>query len=656
MSVGCGSMMSQPTDTVVVTDLDEIVISVDHPRQLIRKGEEGRLIIDASQLTEQPSFMGSNDPTALFRTMPSVAVNNELQAAFIVRGSGTGSNLFEINGVKVINPMHSLGIYSIYNPEYFNNYTFQPGVLPVTSLNCTGGRVNASDEWTGSRSQNPVTGNLTVGLIESRGALFAQPDKHISFNIGARGSYLSQIYPDALRLESTLLKYNFGDLNMGLKWRPDDNNEIMLSMFGATDTMTLDVDNKSNGDKDGNCGWTNAAIGLGWKHNDMDFLLSYSGLSNRFLMNEGGLALNLPSSYSEYRFKYATRLKEFNIETDWGILVASGQRNHELQNGPVYGKGTGFDGNMAVDWGHIIKDRFHINAGLRLSLYGNGDYIRLFPQPRLRLAYDLTEFIDLHLAYGRQVKFDRLIEENSAGLAANFIMIASSMFKPESYDCVEAGTNGYIPALGLDYMVDVFYKRLQHISEYCGTILNMSSSGYNPLADIQDGHGYAYGMELAVMRQFGKLRGRLSYNYGKSRVKLPRYGDRYFNSTFDRPHTLNIAVNYNPIRPLTLSLSYVHASGQPYTAVKYGYIINDNLICEYYDHNSSRLPSYNRMDFSADWRFANGKHTIGLSIYNVLACRNVLFRYTKFTQSEGIQNMESVMKLVIPAVSYTIKF
>lgn len=656
MSVGCGSAMSQPADTAIIKELDEIIISAQHSRQLIKKGEEGKLIVDATQLAEQPSFMGSNDAVALFRTLPSVAVNNELQAAFIVRGSGTGGNLFEIDGVKVINPMHTLGIYSIYNPAYFKNYTFQPGILPATSLNCTGGRVNAADECDNAKTGKTVTGNLTIGLIESRGALFAKLNKNFSVSIGVRGSYLSQIYPNALRLESTLLKYNFGDYDMGLKWRLNNRDEIRLTLFGSSDIMTLDVDNKSNGDKDGKCGWINRAAGVGWCRDDMELLVSHSGISNSFLMNEGGLSLNLPSSYNDYRIKYATRIKAFNLETDWGILAASGQRNHDLPYTEAFGKGTGFDGNIAAEWKHVIKKRFFINAGLRLSLYSNDEYKRIFPQPRFRLSYNIEEGTDIHFAYGRQVKFDRLIEENSAGLSANFMMVASSRFRPEEYDGFEIGTNGYIPALGVDYICDAYYKRIYNMTEYCGTILNMLSAGYNPLKDIDNGNGYAYGLELAVMRQFGKVRGRLSYNFSKTKIKLPRYGDRYFNSTYDRPHTLNVTVNYNPIRPLTLSLSYVHASGQPYTAVKYGYIINDNLICEYYDHNSSRLPSYNRMDFSGDWRFGGGRHTVGVSVYNVFACKNVLFRYIKFTHNEGIRNMESVMKLMIPALNYTFKF
>ena len=88
-------------------------------------------------------------------------------------------------------------------------------------------------------------------------------------------------------------------------------------------------------------------------------------------------------------------------------------------------------------------------------------------------------------------------------------------------------------------------------------------------------------------------------------------------------------------------------------------MIGENLICEYYPHNSSRLPAYNRMDLSASYTFRSGRrlrHTLTCAVYNALGNNNVLFIYTSYNLSDGISQRRSVMKSVIPSISYSLQF
>lgn len=110
---------------------------------------------------------------------------------------------------------------------------------------------------------------------------------------------------------------------------------------------------------------------------------------------------------------------------------------------------------------------------------------------------------------------------------------------------------------------------------------------------------------------------------------------------------------------MQLSASYVYATGLPYTKAKYGYMIGENLICEYYPHNSSRLPHYNRLDLSASWHHTNRhglRQEVAVSVYNVLGSHNVLFQYQDYSVSGGIINKSSVMNMVLPSITYSISF
>ena len=162
-----------------------------------------------------------------------------------------------------------------------------------------------------------------------------------------------------------------------------------------------------------------------------------------------------------------------------------------------------------------------------------------------------------------------------------------------------------------------------------------------------------------LMRQFGKFRGRAGYNLGKARLKFDKLGNDYFPSAHDRLHDLNASLSYEPAMGLTFVASFTHATGLPYTRTKYGYMIGDNLICEYYPHNSSRLPAYNRLDVSAAYKFkkrGRTEHAINISLYNALFNKNILFYYTTYTEDKGIQNRSSYLETVIPSITYTLTF
>jgi hypothetical protein len=212
---------------------------------------------------------------------------------------------------------------------------------------------------------------------------------------------------------------------------------------------------------------------------------------------------------------------------------------------------------------------------------------------------------------------------------------------------------------GIDYSVEGYFKMLRHQIEYAGNLMLLVNQNYNPLDDVIAGHGYAAGLSVSLMRQWGRWRGRVGYAYGVARLRFAEYGDEMFPASSSRPHDLNASVSFDILRGLTLSAAFTHATGTPYTRARYGYMIGENLICDYFPHNSSRLPAYNRLDLSLNWVFSRSrgiKQSLNLSVYNALASRNILFLYTSYSAEKGLEQRESVMKSVIPSLSYSIEF
>lgn len=257
------------------------------------------------------------------------------------------------------------------------------------------------------------------------------------------------------------------------------------------------------------------------------------------------------------------------------------------------------------------------------------------------------------------MRFDRLIEMTSGGFPADFMACCDGNVPPEDVHSFEIAADGVIPCTGLVYSAEGYFKILRGGVEFKGSLLDMTTPAFQPLENLEKTRGYAWGISLTLSRQIGRLRGRVAYNLGQSKVRGYGVGNGYFPSSHDRLHDLSASLAWSVTRDIILAANFTYATGTPYTKAKYGYMIGENLICEYYPRNSSRLPDYMRLDFSALWTFCRKgriKHSVNLSVYNAAALRNVLFVYTDYSLDQGILHRESVMKSVIPSISYTFEF
>ena len=646
-----------PADTVVATPsaLHEVIVTGVGPRKVLRILANGELDISSAMLSEQPSLLGSNDPLGLIRSLPAIATANELSASMSVKGMDNGANHFTTDGIRIVNPLHFFGLYSTFNPAYYKNYRFAADRTDATERNFTGGRLEAESS---SVPDTSFTGTVSAGLIESHLGLSTPLVRgKSSFAIGLRQTYLNLVFPGLLKFNTSTLKYGFTDVNAGLRWQPTASDIFAANFFFSRDGMTLNLDKK--GEKNGECGWHNLCGGVKWNHDDLQMNFGISSFSNKFYLAEGGRTIDLPSDLSECTLSIEKPLGAFTVESDFILRHSSGQYNRENKETRVHGASDAVEMNIAASWNHSLSKTVTAALGLRISLYHCGSYNTIVPLPRVNLKWKTPAGVSVYASYGRLIQYEKLVEETTASLPADFRINADRRFRPQESNSFDIGAEGRIAPLGIDYSLGVYYRLIRHAGEFHGSLLNLAGGSYNPLNDYLDGHGYSCGVSVMLMRQFGKLRGRAGYNLGKTRLRFDKLGPEYFPSAHDRLHDFNISLSYEPVRGLTFVASFTHATGLPYTRTKYGYMIGDNLICEYYPHNSSRLPAYNRLDLSASYKFKKrGKigHSINISLYNTLFNKNILFYYTSYSDDNGIQNRSSYLESMIPSLTYTITF
>jgi hypothetical protein len=82
--------------------------------------------------------------------------------------------------------------------------------------------------------------------------------------------------------------------------------------------------------------------------------------------------------------------------------------------------------------------------------------------------------------------------------------------------------------------------------------------------DLLAGHGRAYGLELYVKKNKGKLTGWISYTLGRSerQVEGINLGD-WFPSRFDKTHNLSVVATYPINDKWTASANFTFSTGTP---------------------------------------------------------------------------------------------
>lgn len=633
------------------TVLDEVVVTLSAPGRELRNRGNGDFNLSLSGTRYGVSMLGSGDPLALLRTLPAVQTPNDLQAGLCIRGMGYGDNMYELDGARIFNPMHMLGLFSAFNPAFVKDIDISTGHTPANSVGAPGGVLSAKS-IPAFYPRTKLTASL--GIIESHlGADIPLQSGKGGISFGARQSYLNLLFPDILTVGHSRLGYGFSDLGLSFTAQPLAEHQISASVFYTSDKMSLK--NQDNGDKDGDFGWHNAGGAIRWSHKRWNVVASGSTFSNTFVMNEGGRSLSLPSDISQEELTGSMQAGSWLFTAGTTFSQASGQHNANNRNKDDFRRRRSFLEEISATWLSGIGKRLILDAGLRMSAYQTNGFHIVSPQPRLKITSNLSAECSIWLSAGRYMKFDRLIQETSGGLPADFFALATASAKPEDVWSFSMGCHVRLP-LGISCSLEGYGRRISNAIEFGGSILDMLNPGYNPENNLAVGKGYSLGLSLMLAKEIGKVRGRLNYNLGKSRLKFYIYENRYLPSASDRPHDLSLNLSYSPVGSITVAATFTHATGLPYTKAKYGYMIEENLICEYYPHNSSRLPSYNRLDLSATWTFlrkGNSSHSLNVSIYNATAARNVLFIYPSFSSSEGIRQNKSIMKSVIPSLTYT---
>ena len=259
------------------------------------------------------------------------------------------------------------------------------------------------------------------------------------------------------------------------------------------------------------------------------------------------------------------------------------------------------------------------------------------PEFRINLRYKLSGSSSIKLSYNRMRQYLNMLSNTTAVSPTDTWKLSDSHIRPQLGDQYALGFYKDFRKQSVETSLELYYKNIIDIIEYKGganLILNNAIE-----QDLINGRGRAFGAELMVKRNSGKLNGWISYTYSRIMIRADseypveriNNGD-WFPANHDKPHDLTLVGNYKFSRRLSISSNLTYSTGRPITYPVAQYKIRNMTMLHYTYRNEYRIPDYFRWDISANIegnlksrKLAHSSWSF--SVYNVTGRDNVYSIY-----------------------------
>lgn len=597
-----------------VDQLKEVTIESDRYSNgdIVQSTRSGVHRLTQKDLNAIPALMGEADLIKTLQLLPGTLRGVEGSSDIFVRGGAADQNLVLLDGAPVYNTSHLFGFLSVFNPDVLDNVEAINGGFPAEF----GGRLSSILNVHTIRhvpGRTHISGD--IGLISSR--LFVhQPIKKdkASVWLAGRRTYIDKV----VRMVGEELPYFFYDLNGKLLLKPTKEDDVQISYYSGEDI--LDIFRDANDDGNG-------------------FLTSYqSGNSSQSINWQHRFRNDWKTDVAILRTKYnyrinnefeENRLAAFSDIEDYGAKLTLS--NDSLKNGSVaYGlewtrhrispsvinsegsiaellEGSASIGRIANEisafaqreW--AILPRLKVNAGLRTSIgiVRNRNYY--FPEPRLSFRYAVSENQALKINYSRMVQYMHRISNSAVTTPTDIWYTVTDSVRPQTSHQFSVAWQRFVPKRKLYFSVESYYKSMRNLIGFEeGTNLFFNNDFASKLVQ---GRGRAYGMELLIRKDQGKLTGWLSYTLSWSWRQFDQLNrGEWFHARYDRRHNGAIVMQYALGKRWAASAVWEFISGARFTPVIGQYtmlaptLTGFDLIPVYSEVNGVKLADSHRLD------------------------------------------------------------
>lgn len=685
--------------------MKEVVVTESALDDPVRNTEMGVNKLQSKEIKKIPQLMGEVDIIRTLTLLPGVSTVGEGASGFNVRGGNVDQNLILGDEAPVYNSSHLLGFFSIFNADAVKEMKLYKGGVPASY----GGRLSSVldiRQKEGNSQRFAGTGGL--GLLSSR-LLLEGPiikDK-LSWMVAGRRSYADlflQLSSDESLNRNILYFY---DLNGKMNWRINSKNTVFVSgyygrdVFGIQDAFNFD--------------WGNGTVTLRWNS-----ILSNDLFAN-FTMVYSDYVYNLGTpTDQEFTFNWESRVQNYlttaafnwyktpNLTIDFGLTntwytfdpakitgsiesqldrmyatepAAYLQFNQKINNRLTIDYGLRYSGFMQLGPGTVYQYEDGVSMEdttvIGQTDYGNRETIASFfdangLEPRLAMTFLLNDEHSLKLSYNRMRQYIHLISNTTATTPIDIWRPSGTYIDPATADQVSIGyyLNATLWGARYDFSVETYYKRMSNIVDYkdgADLIFNDKIE-----TELLAGEGRAYGLEVLMRKNSGKLTGWISYTLSRTeRLVNGDYAGEQINNgewypaNYDKTHDISIVATYEISEKWDVGAVWVFQTGRPITYPSARAEYETGITYPVYNNrNGARTPTYHRLDLSANYTpkpKENGKweSSWAFGIYNAYGRRNpysVFFRQNEFNPQVTEAVRLSIFGTIIPSITYNFTF
>ncbi|TDO78179.1 TonB-dependent receptor-like protein [Flavobacterium chryseum] len=684
-----------------INELDEVIIKKNADKN-VKNVIAGVSSIDVEGIKNIPLVLGERDIFRVATTLPGIKTTGEGSAGFNVRGGKDDQNLILLDNAVLYNTSHFLGFFSAVNPYTTSKVDIYKGSIPARF----GGRLSSvfdittkngnPEKFSGEGGIGSVTSNLSIGtpIIKNKSSLLvgvrttysewilkslkdeslknseaAFFDGILKYNhkISANNNIESTVYysKDRFSISSDSV-YKYSNALVSLKWNHSFNNKSKADVIFTNSEYKFNIDYDNGGLN---------SFDYGYKLNETQFIINgnYS-LNNKHSFNYGvsSKLYNVSPGYlnpkspestiipikidDEKALESAVYLAD-NYTLSEKILISLGLRYSTFS---ALGESTQrfYESNAPINDNTVIGSQ-HYKKNEVIKTYGGFE-------PRIAMRYLFTDDFSVKASYDKTYQYIHLLTNNTTQSPTDSWKLSDLNIAPQNAQQYSLGFYKNLNNDNIELSIEGYYKKSDNILDYkVGSELLLKE---NTETQLLQGEGKAYGVELLLKKNAGRLNGWLGYTYSRTFIKSDSpfneekvNNGNYFPTNFDKPHEVSAVMNYKFTKRYSISSNFVYQSGRPITYPIGSYVYNGLEYTVYSDRNKFRIPDYYRLDIGFN---IEGNHKIkklshsfwNISIYNLLGRNNPYSIFFVTTNGEIKAYKTSIFSVPIPTITYNVKF
>ena len=586
-----------------------------------------KLSVDEIKMVPQ---LAEPDVFRVRQLLPGVSATSDVSVRYYVRGGGSDQNLVLLNGATIYNPFHTLGIFSVVDPEIVSALEFYKGGFPPVY----GDRLSSVLHIVTKEGNTYHYGGMAqVGLLSGKVAVEG-PIPSGSLILTGRKSWYAQVLKD--RLPASQAPFDFYDLygQISLHNEAVDKNS-RFTVFGfLTDDKVRNEDPYQADYR-----VANTIAGATWRKVWPSPLYSVAGVSY------SGLRAELDPKLSQASPR---RNAVDDVTVDWDFTYLYGSRDElafgahlklldmelDVRNASGYHylfTQSGTDFSLYGEYKFYRWESFGASVGLRVKFASFTVRGPVLAEPRISLTYRLNPVMALKGSFGYySQELVTLTDENE--LVSIF---EPWLIMPEYLSSSMAVHS----ALGFTaYLSEQATVELEAYYKSTNDLIDVNEEKYGPRdRDFINVQGRSTGLEGLFAYEPGWLLLRASYALSWA-TKIN--GALEYFPRYDTRHAASFFTGVRIPGGWTFSATWVFRSGMPFTPIS-GYYhrlgFSDDTpsydpsafdaVIDWGEKNSGRLPAYHRLDLGVTKRIDADPLTITVegSIVNVYNRSNIFY-------------------------------